>query len=55
MATFYYTTANVILLAYKHLCFILILAMVFLLNIDPGRTSIISDVMRQMSKAASPG
>jgi hypothetical protein len=54
MATFDYTNANLILLAYKHLCVLLILAMVLLLNIDPGRTSVISDVMRQMSKGAKP-
>jgi hypothetical protein len=51
MAAFDYSNANFVLLAYKHLCFIVALAMVFLLNMDPGRTSIISDVMRQVSKA----
>ena len=51
MATFDYSNANLILLAYKHICFIVALAMVFLLNMDPSRTSIISDVMQMAQKA----
>ena len=55
MVAFDYSNANLILLAYKNLCFIVVLAMVFMLNMDPGRTSIIMKVVQAAQKAKPAG
>jgi hypothetical protein len=52
-AQFDYRTADWILLAYKNLYIIFFLALVFTLNMDPGRQSIVSDMMRSMQKGTT--
>jgi hypothetical protein len=52
-AQFNYSIADIVLLVYKNLYIIFFLALVFMLNMDPGRQSIVSDMMREMQKGTT--
>ncbi len=52
-AQFNYYVADWILLVYKNLYIIFFLALIFTLNMDPGRQSIVSDMMRSMQKGTT--
>ena len=50
MAQFNYVYADLVLLIYRNIYLLILFSMIFLLNIDPTRFSIVPDVLRDPKK-----